>query len=88
MQFLSVKACMQATHGSHNIIINNYAFIQVAGYVTKYDMNDFTFLTVKGSGHMVSSCSCHACRACVHDSHVGTCMCIQLLICQLHCRIN
>ena len=28
-------------------------FIQVAGYVTKYDANDFTFITVKGSGHMV-----------------------------------
>ena len=26
---------------------------QVAGYVTTYDMNDFTFVTVKGSGHMV-----------------------------------
>ncbi len=27
---------------------------QVAGYVTKYDTNDFQFVTVKGSGHMVS----------------------------------
>ena len=26
---------------------------QVAGYVTSYDVNDFTFITVKGSGHMV-----------------------------------
>ena len=30
-------------------------FMQVAGYVTKYDANDFTFITVKGSGHMVST---------------------------------
>lgn len=26
---------------------------QVAGYVTVYDLNGFTFLTVKGAGHMV-----------------------------------
>ncbi|XP_062501845.1 uncharacterized protein LOC134178948 [Corticium candelabrum] len=26
---------------------------QVAGYVTTYDVNNFTFITVKGSGHMV-----------------------------------
>lgn len=26
---------------------------QVAGYVTKYDTNNFQFVTVKGSGHMV-----------------------------------
>jgi carboxypeptidase C (cathepsin A) len=26
---------------------------QVAGYVTSYEINDFTFITVKGSGHMV-----------------------------------
>jgi len=26
---------------------------QVAGYVTKYDVNNFQFATVKGSGHMV-----------------------------------
>ena len=27
----------------------------MAGYVTQYDVNDFTFLTVKGAGHMVES---------------------------------
>ena len=27
--------------------------LQVAGYVTEYDVNDFRFITVKGSGHMV-----------------------------------
>ena len=27
--------------------------LKVAGYVTEYDVNDFTFLTVKGAGHMV-----------------------------------
>ena len=27
--------------------------LQVAGYVTEYDMNGFKFVTVKGSGHMV-----------------------------------
>ena len=27
--------------------------IQVAGYVTEYEENDFKFVTVKGSGHMV-----------------------------------
>jgi len=26
---------------------------QVAGYATKYDVNNFTFVTVKGAGHMV-----------------------------------
>lgn len=26
---------------------------QVAGYVTEYDVNEFRFVTVKGSGHMV-----------------------------------
>lgn len=26
---------------------------QVAGYVTMYDTNNFQFVTVKGSGHMV-----------------------------------
>lgn len=26
---------------------------QVGGYVTEYDSNGFTFITVKGSGHMV-----------------------------------
>jgi len=26
---------------------------QVAGYVTVYDQNDFTFATIKGAGHMV-----------------------------------
>jgi len=28
-------------------------FLQVAGYVTEYVDNDFKFVTVKGSGHMV-----------------------------------
>ena len=32
---------------------------QVAGYVTVYDTNSFTFLTVKGSGHMVSGVCPH-----------------------------
>ena len=27
----------------------------MAGYVTQYDINNFTFLTVKGAGHMVES---------------------------------
>ena len=27
--------------------------LKVAGYVTEYDVNNFTFLTVKGAGHMV-----------------------------------
>ena len=27
--------------------------VQVAGYVTEYEENDFKFVTVKGSGHMV-----------------------------------
>ena len=29
--------------------------VQVAGYVTEYEENDFKFVTVKGSGHMASS---------------------------------
>ena len=33
-------------------------FPQVAGYVTEYVDNDFKFVTVKGSGHMV--CCTHA----------------------------
>ena len=28
--------------------------LQVAGYVTEYDTNGFQFVTVKGSGHMVT----------------------------------
>jgi hypothetical protein len=40
-----------ADYRSYYVRLN--AFIQVAGYVTKYDTNDFTFITVKGSGHMV-----------------------------------
>lgn len=30
------------------------SIMQIAGYVTIYDINDFTFITVKGSGHMVN----------------------------------
>lgn len=30
------------------------SIMQIAGYVTTYDRNDFTFITVKGSGHMVN----------------------------------
>ena len=29
--------------------------LKIAGYVSKYDVNDFMFLTVKGSGHMVTN---------------------------------
>ena len=29
--------------------------VQVAGYVTEYEENNFKFVTVKGSGHMASS---------------------------------
>ena len=28
--------------------------VQVAGYVTEYEENNFKFVTVKGSGHMVT----------------------------------
>ena len=35
----------------------------MAGYVTKYDVNDFMFLTVKGAGHMVND------RAVVLDNY-------------------
>ena len=38
---------------------------QVAGYVTEYDVNGFRFVTVKGSGHMVSGCVWS------HDEWVG-----------------
>lgn len=31
-----------------------YVNHQVAGYVTEYEVNGFKFVTVKGSGHMVS----------------------------------
>ena len=34
---------------------------QVAGYVTEYDENNFRFVTVKGSGHMVSLKILHDC---------------------------
>lgn len=30
------------------------SIMQIAGYVTTYDINDFTFITIKGSGHMVN----------------------------------
>ena len=30
-----------------------YVDDQVAGYVTTYSLNNFAFITVKGSGHMV-----------------------------------
>lgn len=41
----------QASHLLRALLV--IVHMQVAGYVTEYDVNDFKFVTVKGSGHMV-----------------------------------
>ena len=43
----------------HYPCIVHHTMLQVAGYVTEYEENDFTFVTVKGAGHQVC-CALHS----------------------------